>query len=145
MTEAVDTIWIHDRILRWQGGDAGAADELLRAVARQMERMTRKMLRHYPAIRSWVETGDVLQGSIMRLLNTLQRILPESTRHFNNLAALHIRRELLDLARRFQREPFTRLAPTGKEPSGYGPGLAETLDRNDDDIEWWCLFHESVE
>ena len=146
MSEAsVDTVWIHDRVLRWQGGDAGAADELLRATGLRLERMTRKMLRHYPAIRDWAETGDVLQGSVLRLLNTLQRLRPESTRHFNNLAVVHIRRELLDLARRFQREAFTRLAPTGQAGNGHGPGLSAVPDRVDSDLEWWCRFHKAVE
>lgn len=142
--KSVDTVWIHERIQRWQRGDTGAADELLRAVARSLERLTRKMLRHYPAIRAWVETADVLQGSVLRLLHTLQRMMPESTRHFNNLAAVHIRRELLDLGRRFQREPFTRLLPTGGV-SSHGPAFPKTLDRTDEDLEWWCQFHEAVE
>ncbi len=146
MSEAlVDTVWIHIRVLRWQRGDSGAADELLRAVGLRLERMTRKMLRNFPAIRDWAETGDVLQGSVLRLLNTLQRLRPESTRHFNNLAAVHIRRELLDLARRFQREAFTRLVPTGQAGSCHGPGLSAVMAPADSDLEWWCRFHEAVE
>lgn len=70
---------------------------------------------------------------------------PESTRHFNNLAAVHIRRELLDLARRFQRQAFTRLAPTGQAGNSNASGLSRATDPSDNDLEWWCCFHEAVE
>ena len=46
------------------------------------------------------DTGDVLQNSTIRLLRSLQTMRPATTRDYFNLAAVHIRRELIDLARR---------------------------------------------
>src|SRR5438034_560206 len=97
----LDTLHMNHCVGRWQAGDAAAADELVRAVAQRLEHVTRKMLRGFPTVRGWAETGNVLQGSLLRLLHTLRHLQPESTRHFFNLAAVHIRRELLDLARRY--------------------------------------------
>jgi RNA polymerase sigma-70 factor (ECF subfamily) len=143
----LDTLRMRRCIQRWQVGDPAAADELLRGIGRRLEHLTRKVLRTFPAVRGWAETADVLQGSLLRLLNTLRRIQPKSTRHFFNLAALHIRRELLDLARRFRGERFAR--PTSDDPAGDSDssGLSQVLDATaqDADLDLWCRFHEGVD
>lgn len=71
----------------------GHADERLRL-------LTRKMLREFPGVKRWEQTDDVLQAALLRLCKALSEVKPESPRHFWNLAAQHIRWELLDLARR---------------------------------------------
>jgi RNA polymerase sigma-70 factor (ECF subfamily) len=143
---SLDTLQLHDRVERWKAGDASAADDLLRAIARRTEAVARKMLRGFPNVRGWADTADVLQGSLLRLLNTLRRLQPASTRHFFNLAAEHVRRELLDLARHYQREWAAR-RPAGQRASdGHDDGLAQVADpAAQEDLETWCSFHEAVE
>src|SRR5262245_36460714 len=70
----LDTLRMHRCVKRWQAGDPEAADDLLRAVGRRLEHLTRKMLRGFPAVQGHAETADVLQGSLLRLLNTLRRV-----------------------------------------------------------------------
>jgi RNA polymerase sigma-70 factor (ECF subfamily) len=105
------------------------------------------MLRHFPNVREWAETLDVLQGSLVRLLHTLQNLRPESTRHFFNLASEHVRRELLDLARRFGGDRFARLTLVGPSDDSQRAGLDQAADRADEseDLELWRRFHEAVE
>jgi RNA polymerase sigma-70 factor (ECF subfamily) len=137
----LDTVQLHRCVERWQAGDRRAADELLRAVGKRLEFLARKMLNGFPGVRDWAETVDVLQGSLLRLLNALRELQPESTRHFFNLAAVHVRRELLDLARRFGRGQFVRL----RQPAESGDDLAQAPDRAaEDDLDVWCRFHEAV-
>jgi RNA polymerase sigma-70 factor (ECF subfamily) len=145
--ESLHTVNLHNCVRRWQSGDADAADTLFRAAGQRLEQMARKMLRRFPAVRAYAETGDVLQGSLLRLLNTLRRVQPESTRHFFNLAAVHIRRELLDLARRFSGPAFARLAPTDPTADSTSTGLAQAADAatEDEDLDRWCRFHAAVE
>lgn len=131
---SLDTLQLQRYVARWQAGDRAAADELLQVVGGRLERLARRMLRGFPNVQCWAETADVLQGSLVRLLNSLRRLQPESTRHFANLAAVHVRRELLDLARRYARRDQT--------PLSLGEEIA---DRRDDDLELWCRFHEAVE
>jgi RNA polymerase sigma-70 factor (ECF subfamily) len=57
------------------------------------------MLRDYPRLRRWEQTGDVLQNAMLRLHRSLATVRPESPGQFYGLAATHIRRELIDLAR----------------------------------------------
>jgi RNA polymerase sigma factor (sigma-70 family) len=132
-----DTARMHDYLDRLRAGDHEAADALLRATCGRLERLTRKMLKAFPNVQRWADTDDVLQSALLRLLRSLQAIRPQGTRDFFNLAATHIRRELIDLARHFRSRDW---APAGVEPDGADPGAAP-----DDDLELWTSFHEQVE
>jgi len=59
------------------------------------------MLRNFPNVHRWAETDEVLQNAVMRLMRSLEKIEPASVAVFFGLAAEHLRRELLDLARHF--------------------------------------------
>src|SRR4051794_14117285 len=96
--ESFGTVYLNERVARWQGGDRAAADELLRAVAGRLERLARKMLRGFPRVRALADTCDVMSAASVRLLNALRSVQPPSTREFFALSAVQIRRELLDLA-----------------------------------------------
>src|ERR1700677_4641357 len=95
----LNSIVLQDCLDRWRAGERAAADDLLRIVIVRLEKLARRMLRTFPNVRVLADTDNVLQNSLLRLLRTLQRLKPATTRDFFNLAAVHIRRELLDLAR----------------------------------------------
>jgi RNA polymerase sigma-70 factor (ECF subfamily) len=81
---------------------------------------------------------------MMRLLHTLRATQPASAQHFANLAALHIRRELLDLARHFRNRLDRHPAAEGAS----GEGAAELPDPDSglaDDLDLWSAFHEQVD
>jgi RNA polymerase sigma-70 factor (ECF subfamily) len=82
-------------------GDEAAIDALLRHSCDRLTRLTRRMLGDFPRVKRWAETGDVLQSALLRLLNALRSVKPATPRDFLALAALQIRRELIDLARQF--------------------------------------------
>lgn len=138
MPDPLDTLRLHHCVDRWRAGDRAAADEMLRAAGERLEALARRMLRGFPAVRGCADTGDVLQNSLLRLLAALNDVRPESTRHFFNLAATVIRRELLDLARRFSGPRFARADLTDR--AGADP--AAPLEG---DLEKWSRFHEAVE
>jgi RNA polymerase sigma-70 factor (ECF subfamily) len=84
-----------------RAGDPAARGDLLRASRERILLMTRKMMSRSPGIRRWVESDDVLQNALLRLHHTLEKVPVESPRHFLALAAVHVRRELIDLARHY--------------------------------------------
>src|SRR5262245_41118131 len=84
---------------RLKSGDAKAKDELVSCACDRLLRLTRKMLKSKPSVARWEQTDDVFQNASIRLCRALNDATPESVEHFFNLAALHIRRELIDLAR----------------------------------------------
>ena len=140
----LDTLHLHRYVERWQAGDRASADDLLRALGTRLEHLARKMLRGYPAVRSWAETGDVLQGSLVRLLRALKELRPASTRDFYNLAAVQIRRELIDLARRFAGKNRAGLAAKGGPADDTAPAVPDRAPAADE-LDRWCQFHAAVE
>ncbi len=149
MTDLSARTWqLHRWLDRVQEGDLSARDELLRSVGDRLERLARKMLARFPNVRRWADTGDVLQSALIRLLRSLEKIRPASMRDFFGLAAMEMRRELLDLARRFG--AARRGATDGAGPlpgDGLDIPCPDAVSREDDpaDLELWQHFHEAVE
>jgi len=141
------TTQLHHWLGRMRHGDTTARDELLRAVCSRLERLARKMLGRFPNVQRWTETGDVLQGALLRLLRTLEKIEPANTRAFFSLAAEHIRRELLDLARQLYGPQGIGANQAGRQPPSDASGpLPDPPDRAEpaQELERWCAFHEGV-
>lgn len=135
-----NTLWLHDRVDRLRAGDRPAGDELLRSVGLRLELLARRMLRGFPNVRAGADTDDVVQGAMLRLMNALRQVRPASSRDFVGLAALQVRRELLDLARQFvARRASRHVAEPGT--AGFGTGG----DESPGDIELWSRFHEAVD
>lgn len=124
-------------------GDAAAREKLLACAAGRLARLTHKMLKDYPGVHRWEQTDDVLQNATLRLCRALEAVKPPSVRDFFRLAAVQIRRELIDLARRYAGPAglgahYTSRAGCGGEmvapeveaaDSTYNPGrLAEWTD-----------------
>ena len=140
-------------LLALQSADAAdaeqAREELFRRSAGRLERLARSMLRDYPRLRGWEQTGDVLQNALLRLHRSLSEVRPEDPRQFYGLAALMIRRELLDLARR-------HFGPQGdasrQSSSGHADndGCERSLDAlaapesRPPTLAAWQEFHEAV-
>jgi RNA polymerase sigma factor (sigma-70 family) len=102
MSSGLDrTTQIQLRLERLGAGDGSARDELLTIAGDRLSRLARKMLKSFPGVRRWEQTDDVLQNATMRLYRALECSAPESPRSFFNLAAVQIRRELIDLARHY--------------------------------------------
>ncbi len=140
------------QLRRWveriRAGDRAAREEMLRAVHARLERLARKMLRRFPDVGRWEESGDLLQNAVLRLLRALQDVEPTSVRDFFGLAAEQMRRELLDLARHYRTRrafgPSHAAGPDGSDsgvPAPEPPAAAEDAD----ELEKWCAFHEAVE
>ncbi len=137
---ACDTGWLHDRVSRLRVGDRAAADDLLRAVGGRFERLARRMLRGYPVVRSGADTGDVTQGAALRLAKALTAVAPASTREFAGLAALQVRRELIDLARHHSsRGGAARVSDPVTADFGTAGGESPA------ELELWANFHAAVD
>ena len=138
-----DSVCLQQYLDRWRAGDRAAADELLRATGARLEKLARRMTRTFPNVRGQADTGDVLQNSLIRLLRTLQTIKPATTRDFFNLAAVHIRRELLDLARRCRGRCWV---PLGTPDDSDCPARQHvTASLPSEDFDLWARFHEAVD
>jgi RNA polymerase sigma factor (sigma-70 family) len=95
------TLQIQGWIDRLRSGDESARGQLLSIASERLATLARKMLKSYPRVKRWEETDDVLQNAALRLYRTLQQVTPQTVQDFFRLAALNIRRELLDLAKHY--------------------------------------------
>jgi len=138
---SLHTTMMHAWVDRIRSGDRSAQDELIRSVCGRLEALARKMLRDFSGVKRYEGTEDVLQGALMRLMRALPEVRPDSMREFYALAATQIRRELLDLARRYF------------GPQGDGANCTSLVEESeieapqaaDADLEKWQAFHQHVE
>jgi RNA polymerase sigma-70 factor (ECF subfamily) len=138
---SLHTTFLHHCVDRYRAGDQQAMNELLTAASARLEKLTCRMLGGFPTLRGEVETDDVLQSALIRLVRSLKEIRPDSTRSFINLAAVQIRRELLDIARSpaIRQRLTESVSEIGDNDSRLGDSMSvENLDR-------WARLHEAVE
>jgi hypothetical protein len=95
------TVNIQRCLDRLREGDPDARAELLSLARDRLYRLAHNLLRDFPAVRRWEETDDVFQQAAMRLERALAAEFPSSVSHFFRLAAMQIRRELIDLSRHY--------------------------------------------
>src|SRR5208283_4960961 len=95
------TLEITDWLDRLRAGDDSAREALLISASERLTRLAHKMLREYPGVRRWEQTGDVLQNALIRLDRALRTVSPPTALDFFRLASAQIRRELIDLARHY--------------------------------------------
>jgi RNA polymerase sigma-70 factor (ECF subfamily) len=144
------TVRIQGCIDRLKGGDVKARGELIGLACERLERLTRKMLRDYPRVHRWEDTGDVLQNAAMRLFRSLDQVTPQTVPDFFRLASLNIRRELLDLVKHYygpRGHGAKHATFAGREASDSS---ARELDKSDlsgeaGRLALWTEFHELVE
>jgi RNA polymerase sigma-70 factor (ECF subfamily) len=139
---------LQDCLDRLRAGDAAARDELIRAAADRLTRLTRTMLRDHPRLRRWEDTDDVFQRATLRLWTALKGTVPGSVPEFFRLAALVLRRELIDLARQYfgpegHGARHGSHAPAGDSRDPAAPDLTDTtLDPKK--LAAWTDFHEQI-
>jgi RNA polymerase sigma-70 factor (ECF subfamily) len=109
------------------------------------------MLRSFARVKRWEQTDDVLQNALLRLWGALRNVTPKSARDFYGLAAMQIRRELIDLARQYY-------GPTGlganqasnvagEDSAGATPAACDRADTTLEPsrLAIWSEFHLRVE
>jgi RNA polymerase sigma-70 factor (ECF subfamily) len=143
------TIHLQRCLDRLQQGDTAARDELVNAACERLSRLARKMLKADGRLRRWEETGDVFQNAMLRLCRALREVTPGSLREFFRLAALQIRRELIDLARHYygpagMAAKHETLVPRGGQETSP-PALDPSDSRHEPGkLALWTEFHERV-
>ena len=131
---------------RLKAGDATAKDELVNCACDRLLRLTRKMLKSYPGVARWEQAEDVFQSASIRLCRALNETEPESPKHFLNLAALHIRRELIDLARHhFGPEGAGAHHDTSKDRNENPIVVVSQATLEPTNLAQWTQFHEQID
>lgn len=83
-------------------GNMEIRGELIDFAYARLQRMTKKMKGDFERLGRWEQTDDILQNASLRLFDSLRSVTLADERHFYRLAALQIRREMVDLCRHYQ-------------------------------------------
>ena len=129
-------------------GDENALNDLIVHSCERLRHLASRMLKTYPKVGRWEDTGDVLQNALLRLCQALKAMKPESVRHFYSLAALQIRRELLDLAAHHhgpQGHGAKHHTDGGGKAADDQGGAFDKHPHEPDCLDGWTDFHQSVE
>jgi RNA polymerase sigma-70 factor (ECF subfamily) len=143
------TLLVQQCLDRLRAGDAAAREELLARACARLTRLARKMFHADGRLRQCEQTDDVFQGAMLRLCRALEDVTPAGPREFFRLAALQIRRELIDLARhhfgpagaaRPRRQPSAGQTQI-RSPAALGPSDSSLEPGH---LAAWGEFHEQI-
>jgi RNA polymerase sigma-70 factor (ECF subfamily) len=105
------------------------------------------MLREFPGVHRWEQTDDVLQNALVRLCRALRAVTPPTPRDLFRLAAMQIRRELLDMARRYSGPQGLKANHASQQADLREDGAFEAADSTYDPVRLieWTQFHHEVD
>ena len=134
---------------RLAAGDLSARGPILELCAARLRVLASRMLARFPGVRRWDDTDDVFQNAALRLHRTLAEARPRSPREIMLLAAAQVRRELLDLARRYA-GPHSHAAHHAtnvviEDPDPDAPAFHTDRSADPEDgLDRWSAFHAAI-
>ena len=132
-------------VIELQAGRPEAAEPVFKKILARVERMVRATFTRYSRVGRFVDVDDVVQNTVIRLLGTFRELRPASTRDFYALVNELIRREFLDLIRKYYgpRGDGTNLAHVslGEGEEEHAP---TTIPSDDAGMDQLAAFHEAL-
>jgi RNA polymerase sigma-70 factor (ECF subfamily) len=137
------TVRLERQLIEFQRGNPEALEGMIEVAWEKLLRLTRTMLRRFPQLRRFEDSNDVFQLAMGRFWEALRRLTPHHLREFFGLAALQIRRTLVDLCRHYFGPEG---AGTNEQRAGGWPRGQEPADPNTStgDLIIWEEFHEQI-
>lgn len=93
------TLWLK----RLQKGDVDDREAVISWARERIYSIASRMLQGYSVVGRWEQADDIAQNATMRLARALEATVPVDRHGLVGLAATQVRRELLDLARKYRR------------------------------------------
>lgn len=125
-------------------------EELFEIGYARIESLAHRMIRGFPQVRRWDDTSDVIQAAAIRLHRALSAVELQDERHLLRLCAVQIRRELLDLARKYS-SPESFASHHETNSFATEDGVMMQVERSPDagvdsceQLEPWTRLHAAV-
>jgi RNA polymerase sigma-70 factor (ECF subfamily) len=133
-----------------RAGDPRAREALVARTRERLRHLSRRMLGDFARVRRFVDSDDVTQNTLLRLLRRLEAHPPTTPAEYFAAAAQEIRRELLDLVRHYYgpRGPGRREAdrPPAEATDSQAPdGDPSQHTHEPGRLALWTELHEQVE
>lgn len=133
---------------RLAAGNPAAADDLIAIACDRMRAIAHRMLRRFPTVRRWDDTDDVVQHAALKLVRAMAAVMPREPRDFIGLAAVQVRRTLLDLAKKHA-GPRSHAANTEtgvrRIDDQTRSAIADAESPAVGDLDRWTRFHEAAD
>jgi RNA polymerase sigma-70 factor (ECF subfamily) len=141
---------IQGSLIRLAQGDESARDDLFAFARSRLTSLAHLMRGDFRSVGMLEDSDDVCQGACIRLNRALIALKPTCAVDFFRLAALQIRRELIDLARAWIRrnERLHGIDVSPGEAVDSGPSLVDLVEESADSpsqLAMWSEFHAIVE
>lgn len=125
------------------------ADTAISEVLDFLRNVSHSLLAGFPDVQRWDQTDDILQQAALRLHRALQETTPESRRHLENLAALQVRRTLIDLGRAYSTRVGMNQQRWTPPHRGRDVGVLSEVptspEHDPQKIIEWVELHEQIE
>lgn len=136
-------------LTRLNRGDPDAREQIVEASCERLQRLTRRLLDDFPSVRRWESTDDVFQRFVLNLYRSLSEVRPQNGRAFLGLAAVQIRRKLIDLSRHYRLEnqaykSSERISDSELGDAGSVESVAH-LTAGPATLQRWTEFHQLVD
>jgi RNA polymerase sigma factor (sigma-70 family) len=127
-----------------RAGDGTARVEHFGCANVHLTVLARRMLHGYPALGIRVEADDIRQDAELRLWFVLREARPATFPEFMALAAIQVRRALIDASRyHFGRSGAGKRRPTAR--CGHNAPVEPADSEQDfEKLAWWPAFHHAV-
>ncbi len=134
-------------LARLAAGDHRAREDILEVCMARLHVIASRMLADFPVVRRWNDTGDILQGGLVRLHRALADVQPSTPRDLLALATTQMHRELIDLARKYA-GPRSHAAHHDTNSIRGEDRIHQKTDLAADEnpeLDRWTAFHDVVE
>lgn len=135
-----------DMLGRVRAGDDKAGWELVQITLERLETLTRAILRRFPNVACYEQTGDILTNTLLRVQTRLKKVELTSTRAYYTWVSFQIQQSLIETLRLLNRKtkPVVPPTPIGDPAAGGVPEPTAPATDTLDDLEFWELFHQEV-
>lgn len=133
-----------------KAGDSEASRRLLDVTMERLRVLARKIWADIPGVERWEEIDDLVQNSSLRLWKALEKHHPPTPLDYFRLAAAVIRRELIDLSRRYfgPQGLGANHARSWAQGNQSGAAMVDLMGNSTHDpvkLSDWTEFHEYVD
>lgn len=137
-----ETVQLERGIRQLNAGDPSVRGELLNIACQRLMRLTSRLRRDLQLLGDARSSEEVFQNASLRLYEALHDTPIRDVRDFYRLAAIEIRRELIELCRYYQgRGGVTE----GGDLSPESAAAAAVEGISTAELRDWALFHDSVD
>jgi RNA polymerase sigma-70 factor (ECF subfamily) len=145
-----ETADVQSALDRYNAGDSDAGNDLFTRVALRFQRIAHRMLYgNFTRLAAEMQTADVTQEAILRLLKALNDVKIQTPGEFYRFSSTMMRRVLIDMSRHHygpegvagHRVPNAPAADSNASTPAPSAGQSSTPEL----LAAWCEFHERVE